>query len=141
LPQQWFPFRFPSGSTVDEPINRFMPETHRMMGLEISADLFWAEALPYELRDQAPAFLCELTIFVPLRVAVAMSHAVQGPVRGIKMARRIGIPLDLSPDRRGMTAQRRSHLFLRGPFTHRLPDGNPFFLAEVLVVFHRCRFS
>ena len=86
-------------------------------------------------------FIRELAILVSIRIVFSMFHDLPGPVIGIKMTPRIGIPFDFSTEGRGVSAKGFSNLLLRFPFPQRLPDVKPFFIADVLVMFHGCSSS
>jgi len=96
LTKKRFQDRIPGARTVDEPINRFMTEPESMRVFEIPAALLRADVLTNKLRDQARQFIRALAILVSIGVLVSMFHDLPGPVIGIKMARRIGIPFDFS---------------------------------------------
>ena len=60
-----------------------------------------------------------------------MLHNVPRPVVGVHVALDMGIPLEFTANRRGMSPQRLGNLGLRGPIPSGLPD--PFFVVEVLI--------
>ena len=76
-----------------------------------------------------------------IRVAFAVSHDLHGPVIGIKMTLRIGIPFEFSTKCRRVSAKGLGNLLLGFSFPQRLPDVKPFFIADVLVMFHGCSSS
>ena len=96
--KKWLSCRFSGGITVDEPINRFMTEAESMVLFQVPADLLRAYVLPHELRDQVRVFIRERARLLSIRVVFSMFHDLPGPVIGIHMTLRIGIPFEFSTD-------------------------------------------
>jgi len=122
---------------IDEPIDGFRAQRHRVVRLEIGADLLRAQIALQERHQKGFSLPGDFSVFASLGPALPLTVEIRRPLIGVQMGAEPHVPLLLPADRGGMASQRVGDLHIPFAVSHGLVNIEAFFLAQMLVVGHR----